>query len=98
MTFARVLKIRKPVPSNNFINDPVRESRPSGKSTNRPPLFKYPAIRLTAYGDSISTGKVRRLTMMRRCAQLILAEVIEVTNRQSFSRQTPISNQSHHET
>ena len=32
----------------NFINEPVRESLPSGKTTNRPPSFKYSAMRFTA--------------------------------------------------
>ena len=46
----------------------------------------------------MSTGKVRRLTMMRLWNQLISAVVLEVTKRQSSSRQTPMSSQSHQET
>ena len=98
MTLGRVLKIRKPVPSKSFINEPVQERRPSGNSTSRPPFWRYSAMRLTAKGEFMSTGKVRRLIMMRLWSQLISAVVLEVTKRQSSSRQTPMSSQSHHET
>ncbi len=55
-------------------------------------------MRLTAKGEFISTGKVRRLIMTRRWNQLASAVVLEVTKRQSSARQTPISSQSHQET
>src|SRR5215472_16761191 len=94
-TLAPVLKMRKPVPSKSFINEPVTESRPSGKSTKRPPRCKYSAMCLTAKGEVISTGKVRRLTMTSLWNQLTSAVSPEVTNRQSSSRHTPINTQSH---
>src|ERR1035438_7585685 len=98
MTLGRVLKMRKPVPSKSFINEPVQVRRPSGKRTSRPPFFRYSAIRLTAKGEVMSTGKVRRLTIMRLNEQLMSAVVLEVTKRQSSSRHKPTNNQSHHET
>src|SRR6266581_3220768 len=59
MTLARVLKSKKPVPSNNFINEPVVESRPSANNTNRPLACKSSAMRFTAYAELVSTGEVR---------------------------------------
>ena len=53
---------------------------------------------LTAKGEFMSTAKVRRLIMMRLWIQLVAAAVLEVTKRQSSSRQAPISSQSHQET
>ena len=98
MTLGRVLKMRKPVPSKSFINEPVQVIRPSGNRTRRPPFWRYSAIRLTAKGEVMSTGNVRRLTMMRLWNQLSSAVVLEVAKRQSSSRHTPMSSQSHHET
>src|SRR6266704_4687255 len=98
MTFARVLKSKKPVPSNNFINEPVVESRPSANNTNRPLACKYSAMRLTAYAELVSTVKVRLLIMIQRCSQVVCAAVLEVTKRQSSSREAPRNNQSIHET
>ena len=33
---------------DSFISEPVKESRPSGKRTSRPPCWRYSAMRLTA--------------------------------------------------
>ena len=85
------------MPSNIFINVPVRESRPSANKTSRPLACKCSAIRLTAYGESVSMGKVRLFNMILRCTQLVSAEILETTNFQSGSRQAPTSNQSNHE-
>src|SRR5439155_14747944 len=65
--------------------------------TRRPPFWRYSAMCFTEYGEFMSTGKVRRLIMMRRCTQLRSAVSRDVTNRQSSSKQTPISSQSHQE-
>src|ERR1035441_8324785 len=98
ITLAWVLKIRKPVPSKSFINEPVQERRPSGKSTRRPPFWRYSAMCLTANGELMSTGIVRWLIIIRLWNQLASAAMLDVTKRQSSSRQAPMSSQSHHET
>ncbi len=97
MTLAFVLCSRKPVPSNSFIRQPVRESRPSAKSTSRPLPWRYSAIRLTAYGEVVSMGNVRRLIMILRCNQLVSADVLDTTNFQSRSRQRATNSQSSQE-
>ena len=53
---------------------------------------------LTAKGEFMSTGKVRRLTMTSLWTQLVSAVVLEVTKCQSSPRHTPTSSQSHQET
>ena len=86
------------MPSKIFINVPVREIRPSAKSTRRPFFSRNSAMRLTAYGDEVSMGNVRRLIMIFRWSQLVSAELLETTNFQSPSRQTTRNIQSSHET
>src|SRR5712671_4681621 len=98
MTFAWVLNNKKPVPSNSFINDPVRESRPSAKRARRCPLCKYSAMCFTAYGEVLSIPKVRELIITLRCNQLFCAVVLDVTHFQSSSTDTRRNNQSNQET
>src|SRR5450631_3919681 len=97
MTRAFVLKIKNPVPSNSFIKSPVRDRRPSAKSTSRPPPLRNSAMRFTAYGEPGSTGNVLWLIINFRCSQLVCAERLDVTNFQFSSRQTQRNSQSIHE-
>jgi hypothetical protein len=83
MTFAPVLCRRNPVPSNSFISTPVRDSRPSANSASCPLPSRYSAMRLTAYGEFVSMGNVRRLIMILRWTQLVCAEMLDTTHFQS---------------
>src|SRR6185369_10831587 len=96
MILAGVRDNNRPVPSKNFISEPVRESRPSGNQTRRPPWSRYSVIRFTAKGEFKSTGKVRRARSRRKIQPP--ARGLGTTNRQSSSRQTATSSQSHQDT